>query len=185
MLDQNPFYWLAGRGWGMTLGLTAVIGIVGAWGFLARQDREEFATVQGVGIPLVALVTRLLIAYAAAQRFTEDKQSGTLDLIITTPITLDALLAGQWRALWRKLGWPFLGSLVLYAFLIFWGEAGGPINDDEARVVWFTAAGLFILTIADSIALGWLGMWAGLRVRHVPNGAALGLCKVVLPPAIV
>jgi hypothetical protein len=58
-------------------------------------------------------------------------------------------------------------------------------REEEHVQLRVTAAGLFILTIADSIALGWLGMWAGLRVRHVPNGAALCLCKVVLPAGIV
>jgi hypothetical protein len=28
-------------------------------------------------------------------------------------------------------------------------------------------------------------MWAGLRFRQVPHGAAINLCKVVLPPAAV
>jgi hypothetical protein len=185
MLDRNPFYWLAGRGWGMTAGMTTVIGVVGGLAVLAHGERAFFETVQGVGILLVALVSRLLIAVLAAQRLAEDKQTGALDLIITTPITIGALLAGQWRALWKKLGWPLLGSLVLYLFLIFGSEPAGNSSDQEATALLFSAACLVILTIADSIALGWLGMWAGLRVRQVPHGAALGLCKVVLPPVIV
>jgi hypothetical protein len=127
----------------------------------------------------------LLIAVAAAQRLAEDKQSGALDLIITTPITIPTILAGQWRAIWKKLGGPFLGSLVLYVFLIFGAGPGSAINEQEVRAQHFTVGCFFTLTIADCIAVGWLGMWMGLRVRLVPHGAALCLVTIVLPPAMV
>jgi ABC-type transport system involved in multi-copper enzyme maturation permease subunit len=185
MLDQNPFYWLAGRGRGATAGMLFVLVLVGAWGMLARENQEDFAAVQGVGILLVALVTRLLIAVVAAQRFAEDKQNGALDLIITTPLTVQELVAGQWKATWRKLGWPVAFSLLLYLFLIYGAAVPGAGSEQEARVVLFTTACLFVGTVADVAALGWLGMWAGLRFRQVPHGAALCLGKVVGPPAIV
>jgi hypothetical protein len=185
MLDINPFYWLAGRGSGVTLGMAAVIALVWAWGFAAADDRDDFAAVQGVGLLLVSLVWRLLLAVTAAQRFAEDKQSGALDLILTTPIGVPALLAGQWRAIWRKLGWPFIGTLALYAYLIFGGPSGWSSSEQEIRAARFTRAVFFILTFADSIALGWMGMWAGLQYKLVPNGAALCLCRVVLPPALL
>ena len=169
MLDLNPFYWLAGRGAGMTVGMSVMIAFVAVWGILSSNEHEDFAVVQGVGLLFVGLVTRLLIAVGAAQRLAEDKQSGALDLIITTPLTVASLLEGQWRALWKKLGRPFLGSLALYAFLIF-GSHDGMAHGVEGTARWFAAACFFLLTIADAFALGWLGMWAGLRFRQVPHG---------------
>ena len=186
VLEENPFYWLASRGRVITLGMALLVGLVGFWGLQALDNREDFAAVQGVGILLVSLVTRLLIAYVSAQRLAEDKQSGALDLIITTPITVREILMGQWKAIWTKLGGPFLGSLALYVFLIFGGSpSGGIAGSDEALVRLFTAGAFFILTFTDAVALGWLGMWTGLRIRQVPHAAALTLCRVVLPPAIV
>ncbi len=180
VLDRNPIYWLSARGWGTTLGLFGLILFVGAWAFDVRDDREEFAAAQGVGLLLVALVYRMLIVVVAAQRLAEDKQSGALDLIITTPIAVATILEGQWQAIWRKLASPFIASLVLYAFLIF----GRGSSDNESALL-FTALCFLGLTVADSIALGWLGMWTGLNVRHVPHGAATCLGKVVLPPALI
>jgi ABC-type transport system involved in multi-copper enzyme maturation permease subunit len=185
VLDENPFYWLANRGWGMTAGMSVLVGLVWLWGLFAYNDKESFAAVQGVGILLVGLTTRLLIAVCAAQRFAEDKQTGALDLILTTPIRVRELIAGQWRATIQKLRWPVLCSLALYFFLIFGSPDRGSGNEQEATVVWFTTASLFIITLADSLTLGWLGMWAGLTVRQVPHGAAVSLCKVVILPAIV
>jgi hypothetical protein len=76
--------------------------------------------------------------------------------------------------------------LALYVFLIFGGSpSGGIAGSDEALVRLFTAGAFFILTFTDAVALGWLGMWTGLRIRQVPHAAALTLCRVVLPPAIV
>jgi ABC-type transport system involved in multi-copper enzyme maturation permease subunit len=184
-LEVNPFYWLASRGSGITVGLSLLVVAVGAWGLRVRDDRESFAAVQGVGILLVALVSRLLIAVAAAQRLSEDKQSGALDLIITTPMTVEDLLEGQWLAVVKKLRWPFLGSLVLYAFLIFGGDSSRASTRSEELAVWFTAAAFYILTAVDSVAIGWLGIWSGLRYRQVPHAAALCLLKVVVPPALV
>lgn len=104
---------------------------------------------------------------------------------MTTPMSIETILDGQWQAIWKKLGGPFLASLALDAFLIFSPVSGEVLSGPEAKVRWFTAGCFLALTIADALALGWLGMWAGLRIRNVPHGAALSVGKVILPPAIL
>jgi ABC-type transport system involved in multi-copper enzyme maturation permease subunit len=158
VLENNPMYWLAARGRGATLGLLGLILLVSAWGIRCLDDHQAFAGVQGAGLLLVALVSRLLVAYLAGERLTEDKQSGALDLILTTPLRVEAIIAGIWQAIWKKLRLPLLCSVVLYWFLIF---HGGHVwsNEQELAVRRFTAAGFFILSFADLIALAWT-LWA-------------------------
>lgn len=185
MLDANPYYWLAGRGRAMTAGMMFVIGVIAFWALSARDDREAFAAAQGVGLILVSLILRLFVAVAAAQRLTEDKESGALDLIITTPLTVAAIVSGQWKAIRRKLGIPFVASLGLSAFLIFGPWNGEGSSGRESLVRWFIAAAFCILSVTDLFALGWLGIWNGLHVRNVPHGAASSLLRVVVPPAVI
>jgi ABC-type transport system involved in multi-copper enzyme maturation permease subunit len=63
---------------------------------------------------LVACVLLLAVAVRAAGSITGERQKQTLDALLTTPLELDAILAGKWvgSVLSIRWGWLWLGSIL-------------------------------------------------------------------------
>ena len=106
LLDCNPIYWLSRRervsSFGILLAfslLAAIAASVGYqdWRVIGPQANEVFpvfawffcaAAIHGLMILRVAIV--------AAERFGEDRRSGALELILSTPLSISSVLAGHW-----------------------------------------------------------------------------------------
>src|SRR6185503_12747022 len=63
-------------------------------------------------------IIKIWLALEACRRFVEDRRSGALELILSTPVTPDDILHGQWRALLRQFGVPILVVLLINAVLV-------------------------------------------------------------------
>ena len=50
----------------------------------------------------------LRIAIIAADRFGEDRRSGALELVLSTPMTIKSILSGHWMGLRRYFAGPIL-----------------------------------------------------------------------------
>jgi hypothetical protein len=132
---------------------------------------------------LVHSLLKVWLASEAGQRFGPDRRSGTLELVLSTPLSVRQIVRGHWLAL-RRL---FLGpvSVVLGMDLVFTllGIVGEAPHD---RPYWFyvclAGIGMFV---ADLYTLAWVGMWQGLATKH-PNratGATVG--RVMVLPWVV
>ncbi len=143
LLDENAYFWLAARArlrpvfvWGV-LGLVAC---VWAWG-LAKYHTQWL-------LPAMYLLTAgflnaLLKCWAAAEagrQLAEDRQAGTLELILSTPLTVRDILHGQFLALQRQ----FLGpvAVTLLAFLVFLAATLSDTLDDGQRALTISALSL-------------------------------------------
>ena len=94
---------------------------------------------------------------------------GALELLLSTPLTVQEVLRGQLLALKRQ----FLGPLVvvLTAFFIFMMAAASEMTADEDRISWILFwMALMGLMVADLAGLYWVGMWQGLTAKN-PNRA--------------
>ena len=109
-----------------------------------------------------------LFAWAGARFFMETRRSGELELLASTPVGAQELVSGQWAALWQRLRW------VLF-FLVF----AVSLPSAVVGLMGHYGAGIFpppmyllrsVLTlvgvVVSVLALSWLGMWFGLRVRR-------------------
>jgi 4-amino-4-deoxy-L-arabinose transferase-like glycosyltransferase len=88
--------------------------------------------------------------------------SGALELLLVTPLSIKQILAGQRRALWRHFRVTLFIILLLFPVLIWHMNRQSP-NDPVDGVIF---VGNMVVLLADFHALGWVGMWAGLRTRH-------------------
>lgn len=220
-LARNAFSWLAARepvsslGY---LGLACAVVTMAIWlgpriGKMMGGPGEPMAgylfTWFWVGFGLhVCLLFK--VANDASRRLGEDRESGALELLLVTPLSVRRIVAGQWRALGRQLTGPaILVGLVhgffLWGMVTFYNVIEGtkltvsqivshvvmhgftPMPGLELAIAWLVlmvlSAGLLVM--AHWMALGWVGMWLGLRLRRARFAPWLALGLVGLPPWIV
>ena len=121
LLGLNPFLWLSQREiwkafypWLLLLGIAGGF-LVGLW-----RSSSNFGQTAADFAPIFIVVAQgllgLCLVSEAAYRLCEERQSGALELVLTTPLDERAILAGQSAGL-RRL---FLGPLVLLLLVDLW-----------------------------------------------------------------
>jgi ABC-type Na+ efflux pump permease subunit len=229
LLDINPFFWLAGRkqiSSPVFLGLAVVMAVVCSY-VMAPWFGRLFGAGTGVVSPMIGhlfawmwtglalhLMTAYLAAMAASQRLAEDKQSGALELVLSTPTSERTIARGLWLAYGRRLFGPALLATLVHLFFIwqclsmflleefgnysrgatewqlFWNALlDQPLNG--RAVEWTFGFMLRCVTLALAllmlawVTLGWVGRWLGLRMKHPGFAPVVALACVFVPPALV
>ncbi|MEY2409613.1 MAG: hypothetical protein QOF48_2283 [Verrucomicrobiota bacterium] len=180
LLDLNPFYWLAARDgkrnaaiWGF-LGIGAVIWFIGLM-VSPTEWRDPVAYVWTALI--VHTVLKLWIATESSRRFSYDRQSGALELLLATPLSVKEILRGQWLALERKFALPMLVVLIVdFVFLM--------AQRHETSAVYVWVAGMVVF-VADMLALAWVGMWRGLNSRRANRAALAAIARLLIFPWLI
>ncbi len=187
LLDRNAFFWLATRprrrvvwAWG-PLALAA-----GAWGWGLYQLGHEWLNVGIYAATALLLSTTMKgwIGSEAGRRLIEDRKSGALELLLSTPLSVRDILHGQRLALQRQFLRPVLVLLGAGGLLIFAGANSSDLNG-TSRPYWYWgwAAGL-VMFGADVVALYWLGLWTGLAVRNSKHAFGAAIVPVLGLPWI-
>jgi len=169
-LALNPFYWIAARARGQSLLLFLVLlAITGYFAISYYVDPQDWRNESAFLLPGFFLhgTVKIWLALAACRRFVEDRRSGALELILSTPLTEKEIIRGQWRALAQQFGGPIIFVLMIDSVLLVLGW-DIPVNPRAPHTLLFAAmsAASIIIFLADVIALAWLSMWRGLKSRH-------------------
>ncbi|HEY0549071.1 MAG TPA: hypothetical protein VGF13_05680, partial [Verrucomicrobiae bacterium] len=229
LLEINPFFWLAGRNQisspvflGVAVVMTVVCSSVMAPGFARVFARGAGAVTPMLGHLLawlwtglaLHLMTAYLAAMAASQRLAEDKQSGALELVLSTPTSERTIARGLWLAYGRRLFGPALLAILVHLFFIwqclstFLLEEFGnyPRGSTEWQIFWDALLNqplngrpldwqfgfmlrCMLLTLAllmlAWVTLGWVGRWLGLRMKHPGFAPVVALACMFVPPPLV
>ena len=184
LLDRSAYFWLAARARlkpAMVWGVLGFLACGWVWG-LTKFDREW---VSGPMCLVTAIILNVLIkgwfASESGRQLAEDRQHGTLELLLSTPLTVPDILRGQTLALWRQFLGPVL--VVLATFFTFMLVAITETRDDEDKVLWilFWLAAMTML-IADLVALYWVGLWQALVARNPHRAASGTLARILVLP---
>jgi ABC-type transport system involved in multi-copper enzyme maturation permease subunit len=117
-LDRNPVAW---REWHRTRpalmmriawGLYAALGLLGvglaAWPSPNRTPRDEL--IVGIMTVIQVSIGLLLLSVGAAAGLAEERVRGSLDVLLSTPMSTRSILAGKWwgsfRGVFRVAIWP-------------------------------------------------------------------------------
>ena len=211
LLDINPFFWLAGRkqiSSPVFLGVTVVMAAVCSY-VMAPWCARLFGAGAGAVSPMLGhlfawlwtglalhLMTAYLAAMAASQRLAEDKQSGALELVLSTPTSERTIARGLWLAYARRLFGPaflveefgkYPGGVTEWQ--IFWNALlDRPLSGRAFE--WPLGFMLRCVTLALAllmlvwVTLGWVGRWLGLRMKHPGFAPAVALACVFVPPGL-
>lgn len=226
LLAINPFFWLAGRQRVsapvfMLMTVLLVLATVMVTG-------PFFTKVIGAGTlsPVVGqlfawfwtgLALHVLVLYygatVASQRLAEDKQTGALELILSTPATERSLSRGLWLAYGRRMLFPALAAVLVHLYFLWIGASAFVLEPpfrlaadltpgellwsallnlpvQGRRLDWhigfmFRVVMLALVVFGTTwVAAGWVGRWLGLRMKH-PGFAPLATVALVLVPPVL
>jgi len=177
MLSYNALYWLTSRDrtkpfWVWLL--LAAGALVWAWGLWKYpNDWKEQPAYLLTGLAAHGILKVWLLSEASRQ-FAQDRKSGALELLLSTPMKVREIVHGQVASLQRQFLVPSL--VVLLADFVFlraeWSSEGW-------TVVWLAGMGMFI---ADMVTLSWVGMWKGLSVGNNSRATAFGVLVILVLP---
>jgi hypothetical protein len=116
----------------------------------------------------------LWLASQACRFFIEARRSGLIELLLATPLTVQEIVRGQWRALLRMFGVPvvLLLSVQLAGACLLTRASWGQMTVQLGRgmptlaTTLFSAGASVTMTLANLIALSWFGMWMGLTSKN-------------------
>jgi ABC-type transport system involved in cytochrome c biogenesis permease component len=177
LLALNPFYWLAARHRTKPVAVWAFLGVVAfIWSLgliFEPQDWKDEAAYLWTAA-LVHTVLKFWVVTEACRRFSLDRQSGALELMLSTPISVKEIVRGQWMALERQFAGPVLVVLVADFIFLLAGR-----RESELVLTWVVGMVTFV---TDLLTLSWLGMWRGLNSRRPNRAAAAALVRVLVLP---
>jgi hypothetical protein len=206
-LAENPVRWLAARElwlgrfmwvfWGAMVLLAARIGF-------GIHVREVAASVGSVLYYLVAFVFKLWLISQACRFFLEAARTGTLELLLVSPLGPERIVRGQAWALRRRFLLPAALLLVAHAVLTViqiqittksMAGATAATAATPAGTTPFVLNDFFIMQIISGIgslvtfvtglfALGWFGMWMGLTSKKINPAMIKTLVFVDILPAM-
>ncbi len=228
LLGINPFFWLASRQRVsapvfMLLTLLLVLVTVGLTG---PYFSKKFPA--GTISPLVGhlfawfwtgLAVHGLVLYygatAASQRLAEDKQTGALELLLSTPASYRTISRGLWLAYGRRMFFPALIAVLIHGYFIWQvlnlmllDPPAGRIaaHTTAAQIFWsaifelpvhgkmlnwqfgFILRGLLfalVALMANWLMLGWVGRWLGLRMKHPGFAPMVAVVLALVPPVLL
>lgn len=135
MLGRNPIAWLEGRDRTQPIALAVLVGLTFA-GFLISAMIAGTDTADEGVIILFAFIAHnvlcLWVAIQAPRRLGDDRQSGALELLLSTPLPPRQIVQGTMRILRRRFGLALLALMLLDAMLVasylYFGRGYSPLE---------------------------------------------------------
>ena len=227
LLAINPFLWLSGRNaisspviMTITVGLVLITLFVTAPYFARVIGAGNYKPVAGSLLAWIwtVIAFHLIAFYYAAmissQRLAEDKETGALELILSTPATEQTIGRGLWLAFGRRMLFPALAATLGHLYFLWqclvmctleppgeitvratpgqflWAALfnepiGGRMLQWEFCMMMRIAVLILLLTPLLWITLAWLGRWLGLRMKHPGFAPLVAVALVVIPPTLL
>jgi hypothetical protein len=120
-------------------------------------------------------------------QLSEDRRIGALELLLSTPLSVPEIIAGQGLALRRQFMGPVLFVAALHFVFLFAGLAHRTMGySSEGRAMWVFViiAGLVVL-LADLVALFYVGFWQALTARNANRASGHALTRILSLPWIL
>jgi ABC-type Na+ efflux pump permease subunit len=176
LLDQNPFLWLAARDRWKPRYVWLLVGAVVLTWFWGYSRHHELMFDFGVVISTVLMLNvfiKIWVASEATTRLTNDYRSGTLELLLSTPLSTMDIVHGQWLAIRRQFAWPLLVLIVLEFLLLLKILTPGP------------TLAVVVMLVADCLAASWVGMWLAFRSKNPGRAVGTTVFLVLMLPWII
>jgi ABC-2 type transport system permease protein len=112
----------------------------------------------------LAITQLFVLPMLTMRHFAEERRQGTLELLLTAPVSLGAIVTGKWLASLSLCGLMFLGTLLFPLILAYYGDPDWGVMATSYIGLFgvasaFCAAGLFASSLTDDqVAAGLLGI---------------------------
>jgi len=188
----RPFLWLALGNRAGELAMIRVFALFGPlWAaslilLLDLRSNYPVAVFLAFGLHCAA---KIQIARESGRRLFQDRQSGALEVLLVTPLSVREIVAEQREALWRQFRDALrvisvVNGVTLVVYLMGLIDEGGPSGLKAVSALVVFLGGTVLLWL-DAAALIWLGMWQGLKTKKYTRSVLATLGQVLLPPWLV
>jgi ABC-type transport system involved in multi-copper enzyme maturation permease subunit len=130
-------------------------------------------------------VARIQAAWTVTRWLHDERRSGALELLLTTPVSEADLTAAHHESLRRALRRPLrtllaVNAVLELAVLLFWNH----LHMDNHAGASFTTlfVGGALATVADFATLRWLGLQESLRARTPARAAGTAFVRLMIGP---
>jgi ABC-type transport system involved in multi-copper enzyme maturation permease subunit len=190
---ENPFYWLTLRHYPMrNLWNRLLLLVVPIWLLLVA-----LTFVQRPGTTPVPFIIAMALLYGLHQllkifmsiestrRFSEDRQTGALELLLVSPLPVAAMIEGHAQAMRRRFFAPIvslgiLNAIFMLALLLH--PTRVEMGAEDAAIFCAVSLGAILLLFADFRALLWLGMWRSMVAKRHHRAVLFTLLAVMALP---
>ena len=189
LLEINPVLWLVSRNvrerlirWFLPGIWVAIMLIFTAYNV---NDLSESLTVVMLSGFCINLVWLALLGSQASQNSAEIRRDNALELLLSTPFSVDQIIHGQILALKRAFLAPILASLLLEIMgLPCAVYVRGEVSGVEVIICVVGTVSYLLLFALNALAMTWTGMWFGLSSKSGNQAAFKPLLYVLLPPLL-
>ncbi|HXJ55366.1 MAG TPA: ABC transporter permease subunit [Verrucomicrobiae bacterium] len=172
----NPWLWLAlrdrfpGRWISVSLGALFLLWATFFVAGLVKNGRphgDDFFTASVLMAFGLHVLLKSLLCLLIARRWSEDRRSGALELLLATPLATGSILQAHWKFVWHRFRWIFWALVGMNLALL-----GAVIFDPAQADRWVTIrlgllmGGATVLLCLDLQAVRWVGLWSSLREPH-------------------
>ena len=182
LLPVNAFCWLASRARWKPVAVWGFLIFVAVWWGCLQFESEINWWEESLAITTAVMlnsVFKLWISIEAGQRLAEEQKMGTLEFLLSTPLSEADIVHGQLAALRRQFLKPLVVCVAVQMLFVVIISAHS--IESLSRVVSFGVAAVLLL-IADITALIWVSMSAALTSRS-PNQASISaISRVMILP---
>lgn len=186
LLSINPILWLTSRDRAVRWYPWIFLGAVGGLMLWATLKYNAGWTERSLTLGATALLHVFFKVWLGSQSsltFSADRDRGALELLLSTPLTTRDLIRGHWLGLRRLFGAPLAVLLAGGVFWVIWVLVDGRDSTDHKLAFWFYAyAANFLVFCADVWALGWLGLWMGVKSKNSREASSSTQTRLLLLP---
>ena len=190
LLERNPICWLASRDeaqrWLLWVFAAAVVSS-GVVVFILELTVGHTFGVDYVLAVALGVVLKLWVGWQACATLAEARRNGAVELLLATPLAVEAIIRGHWQALQRFFLWPALGALLLSALPVLQSLIRSNPSAGSLLVFPFPAMIVFrgATLILDLLAIAWVGMWMGLTQPKPVQAFFRTVLMTILLPVLV
>ena len=180
MLSRNPLYWLNNRDrlavlWPILFAVGS-FSITGGLLLYFEAPRDPSFAFLFATLAINDFAMRIRVAQIASVQLGNDRQSGALEMILSTPLQVREIVRGIWTAVRRRLLWAYVALLSTYGVIA--GLFMGLVADWKWIIVLF----FLVFSMVDFIAMGYVAIWNAMRMRHAQGATGYALLRVLILP---
>ncbi len=188
LLDTNAVFWLAARArlkpahvWTAL----ALIACLWSWGAVAQRGAWLIDVVYLVTSLVVNLMLKLWVASEAGRQFGQDRKMGSLELILSTPITVREIVRGQMLALYRQFLGPLITALVIEGIFLAATLRANQRDTENLPASLAVGVGIMATLVMDLLALSAVSMWVSLTAKNPNRTTSISVTRVLVLPMVI
>ncbi|MCP5522054.1 MAG: hypothetical protein H7A46_10960 [Verrucomicrobiales bacterium] len=183
LLNLNPFHWLTCRKPSrlrIEVGVLVLLTLLWFWGTSEWQAGHDVGWFILTSIGL-HVIFKVRVSLAAASQLAEERRTGSMELLLSTPLTVGRIFSGQLRSLWRW-GGLWLGFILVVDVVLLLQAVDQVFSE---RNVMISAAFWHMASLPlDALAIAVLAMWRALVAPHATQASGSAFFRVIVLPCL-